>query len=693
MYKKSLFLGAAALALLVLCIFVGCSNPTSDDGVVGNTIGVEGTEVTSSQLRAILADETPGVYALVSNNTTTAILGTPGYDFIPAGITLNLYGDFTITTGALTVGGNLNVNRAATLIANSTTVNLIIGFAETENNAQGTVTVRRDGRLTIDTSAAVKFANKSAPEGATGTLISLTNGLVVNHAISENAGGPAVLHGEADNARLILEPDSILHHTTPLATGNDATGTDPTALKNLANAKIVLNLTTAVTAVADLTIREGTRVATTAVFAPTGTLTVNGTLATATTSAIVSPKRVVVGPDGVLTTVATDTFAAVESVLVNGRFTANAAATFAAVGDLEVNGILTAPGATFAALTAARGEGFLTLGALNLGAKAPILFNIKNVTSAATAITAGTFTVPVGTTLTLTGAAAPTGNVVVDGSLVLDGSTSSLTIATTKSLTINGTVSLLDAASVVLASGATTTGAKIIGMGTLTAGNTDIVGGPAATAGWQAVFTDATKTITIAAGVDAPTTVATASITASAASTIFTAVGPGASITQRAGAGNSLNIATDTVISLGGTTTAAGVITLKNSPELTYTNSGKITFPIATTSSITIGTPTANTGPLALDSTYSTVTSVPAYEAVAVPFLHGAGTAAGVIASSSVAATASGVPTAGKLLSLAAGTGTNTTIIGGNNTADVSGSSDGVISADTPTQPTEPVTP
>jgi hypothetical protein len=703
MIKKSLFLGTAALALLVIFALLGCSNPASEGGPV--TIGIEGHEVDTSELRAILAEGTPGTYALVSNNTTATILGTPGYTLIPSGVTLNLYGSFTIGTSKLTVGGNLNITRAATLTAAAATNDLIIGYAEIENDAQGTVTVKKDGRLMISTSAAVKFANRATPAGGTGTLVSLTDVLIINHAISENARGPAVLHGEAEGAQLVLEEDSILFHTTPLATGTDAT-----ALKNLADAKFVLNLTTTVTDIANLSIRKGTSVVASGAFRPTGTLTVNGSLTTAAGSTINADlTKVVVGPDGTITASQPgDTFAAATKLLVDGVFTSTTA-TFAALEKLEVNGIVNAPaatlgglgelvvngnltagdGAAFTALAAAQGPGSLTLGTQDFGVKAAILLGIKNVTSAATDITAPTLTVPQGTTLTLIGAAAPTGNVVVAGSLIVRGAAAGITIDAEKTLNITGTVSLVDEAALTLTAGATTTGARITGTGTLTAGNTDIIGGPAATAGWQAVYTGNSSPGEIEIEAGAAAAPATATITGDN-DHVFAALGPGAAIIQRAGAGNNLTLADDTVIRLGTTSTKAGEIILKNSVELTYANAGKITL-TGTGSVITTGNTGTGSGPLASDPAYTAVASGPAYTEIAVPFLHGLGTAAGVQAGSSLTATYPAVAE-GKLTYLAGGTSV-ATVIGGDNTSIVDGTHDGSISADTITQPTAPLTP
>jgi hypothetical protein len=126
----------------------------------------------------------------------------------------------------------------------------------------------------------------------------------------------------------------------------------------------------------------------------------------------------------------------------------------------------------------------------------------------------------------------------------------------------NGTVKLSDGSSLVLEASTTTAGgAKLTGLGKLVAGATEIVGGPE-TAGWQAVFTDgstatvpdiATENITIKAGpaTDPNKTIIQANVAdTSNDAASFNAVGPGATIAQRALEGNLLTIAASTKIAL-----------------------------------------------------------------------------------------------------------------------------------------------
>jgi hypothetical protein len=117
-------------------------------------------------------------------------------------------------------------------------------------------------------------------------------------------------------------------------------------------------------------------------------------------------------------------------------------------------------------------------------------------------------------------------------------------------------------------------GAKIVGSGVIAAGATEIVAG---TDGWEAVGSAGTVTIAAESAV-------ASSITASADTAVFTANGPGATITQKLGANNALTLAADTVVALGGTAASAGgSITL-----VSGTNPGKLAL-TADSSSVTAG--------------------------------------------------------------------------------------------------------
>jgi hypothetical protein len=137
-------------------------------------------------------------------------------------------------------------------------------------------------------------------------------------------------------------------------------------------------------------------------------------------------------------------------------------------------------------------------------------------------------------------AAVPGGNVTVSGTLSI-GTSGSLTVAAGKTLANAGTVALTGTGSVVLATaGATTGGAKLTGVGKLTAQDLEIVGGD----GWTANLTtgNTAAQVTIAS----TATAGQSSITGGTSTALIG--GTDATITQKAGtASNSLTLTTVTV--------------------------------------------------------------------------------------------------------------------------------------------------
>jgi hypothetical protein len=108
--------------------------------------------------------------------------------------------------------------------------------------------------------------------------------------------------------------------------------------------------------------------------------------------------------------------------------------TLASVTTLTVNGTLTASSATFAGLTAnVSGTGALTAGVVG-ATEAPFIIEsgLAQAALASTDITDDNLTIPASTVRTFTGAAAPSANVTVNGTLNVS---TSLTIVATKSLT------------------------------------------------------------------------------------------------------------------------------------------------------------------------------------------------------------------------------------------------------------------
>ncbi|MDR0637457.1 MAG: hypothetical protein LBG27_00905 [Spirochaetaceae bacterium] len=110
--------------------------------------------------------------------------------------------------------------------------------------------------------------------------------------------------------------------------------------------------------------------------------------------------------------------------------------TLGTVTTLTLNGTLTAASGTFAGLATVTGTGFLTAGAVGV-AKAPLIIEsaLIGASLASTAITDDNLVIPADAVRILTGAAAPSGNVTVNGELEVSGA-GSLTVATGKNLVV-----------------------------------------------------------------------------------------------------------------------------------------------------------------------------------------------------------------------------------------------------------------
>jgi hypothetical protein len=268
------------------------------------------------------------------------------------------------------------------------------------------------------------------------------------------------------------------------------------------------------------------------------------------------------------------------------------------------------------------------------------------------------------------------------GVITVTGSTKKLTIAAGKTLSNSGTVSLIDAGSLVLTSGATGSddGAKMTGSGTVSAGETEIVGGAG---GWEAKHAGSSGgTVIIKAGATGDSTTPTATITGGA--DVSLTAGAGATITQNAGTNNNLTIAVNTTIALGGSGgTELGKIVLKNDTSAeAETNNGKLTLTDGTSEITTGNIAGFATAVVLLDAWNGDSTAQDtAFTKLAIDNLKGDGTNAK--AKTTASAPDSGTGAAGKLVSLegdSAGT-----VTGGGATADAP---DGVISAATDTKAT-----
>jgi hypothetical protein len=290
-----------------------------------------------------------------------------------------------------------------------------------------------------------------------------------------------------------------------------------------------------------------------------------------------------------------DALSNVAHLTVNGKLTAPFVLT-SSIQTLVVNGELKVGNSTtFPVLNKASGTGTLVLGEGDFGSKAALLLAVKNVKSKATEIS-GAIIVPKGNTLTLgnnvnlrgdvtvngtlniSGSAHPANNVIVnaEGMINVSGSGKSLTINNAE-LVINehGVVNLHDQGSLVLAA-LPMPGAKIIGLGKVVAGKTEIIGG---TGGWQVHGRGHSTTIMAGAANGAPNAT-------SISGGQFDAKGAGATIVQLAGSGNSLTIDAGTTIALNGTeTSATGSIILTGAKS----NPGAIIFAEKNTSVISTG--------------------------------------------------------------------------------------------------------
>jgi hypothetical protein len=572
MTKKSLFFGTIALVLTALLAMTGCSNPASDDTVVYYA-GVEGEVVTAARLAEVLADDgVPGVYALIAQNLDatsdiSGILGTAGYTVVPFGVTLNLYGSFTVdTTGDLVVGGIINVQPGSTLTAGTGSATLTIGRLVGESGyPRGEVNVRSGGTLAVSANSDILLAYGNVIAGEEVDPVELTDPQIIAAAGGILAGD--IAHGESPNVRLTFGDDSVYLPTVAVEV------TTALDLKALANGKFStsIEVQTTVTEVENLTIRRNTSVilATGTVFKPTGTLTVNGSLDTSASAAStigVGLTRVVVGLGGELTASQTaDTFVDVTDLVVNGEFTSTSAVLSKLVS-LTVNGTASVTAATLKSLTTASGAGSLAfLGTWDFGPNAAALLNIRSITSAAAAITANDgFTIPEGSSLTLTATGVtPSGDVTVNGSLIISATTTNgLQLRDGKTLAVTGNVTVTAAGLLKLAEGAKIATA---GAGTVTIGKTTFDG----TGDW---------TVTATSGGTAEEDVSGLSITSSAngaaialvagsgtrTGMVLTAAGgegEGPRITQADGASNTLSLASTTLdLSESGSLTLKGAV-------------------------------------------------------------------------------------------------------------------------------------
>jgi hypothetical protein len=233
------------------------------------------------------------------------------------------------------------------------------------------------------------------------------------------------------------------------------------------------------------------------------------------------------------------------------------------------------------------------------------------------------------------------------------------------------TLNIAAATAALRLAGDTAGGAKLLGAGKVAIDSkTEITGGQY---GWQAY--GGTGVISLSVPTN-PT------ITATVTGTSFKALGPGAVITLLPVASNILVIEANTLIELGGNEQAVGgSIILKNVAAANKTTNVKLTLSAATSRITTGNTSAAQTSAVVLADDNITSAAASAISEIGVLYLDGDG--AVIKATPTVTAVEGKVPV-GRLISLEGGA-TSQSITGGNATATVDGTVDGVINSLTPT--------
>jgi hypothetical protein len=575
MNKKYLLVGMAAILGASLSFFAcdSDSDTKTETVYVDNTVeGPDGTTLYLDEL------------AIAPGGLTNAL------EF-PGELTIGVYNPAGFNLGATVV--EIPADKTVYILNNTTL------------DVDGTGDLKVAGKLYVGKNAALKAACvPSAPGDPYGTVKVGAGGLV-----SVLDGGTFILEsdmyandGELFNPSTVLGPDKNRVKFTEKAT------LKVTELGGTAEVDKYLNyLTEGTLEVVTITALTGVKPSD---LAGISSISDKRQLK-ATATADETEKDLVIPVGANISSDVQDDLAAIETLTVNGTLTDGGSATLVGVTNLTINATGTlnvGPGVVFGGLTTASGiatgEGKLVMGTGDFGPAAAALLGIKNVTSPATAIT-GALTVPSGTTLTLTGAAAPTLLVTVEGKLVItgkavpvlgvtvadggvievrgDGTSGNVSLAIDASQVLQiesgGKVNLVNAGSLKLAS--SSAGASVKGDGMLKAGSTVIVGGSETAAGWLAYNgNNTTGTITIEAGATGATTTNTATIKATvAADDVLTAQGPGATITQLAEEGNNLTLGDATggaKINLDGdsTTPDKGRLVLTGHPN----NPGKITL-------------------------------------------------------------------------------------------------------------------
>jgi hypothetical protein len=673
--KRSLIFGLIAVLSAGL-LLVGCGNGTDGDtkyiNIGGRLVDVEVTTGQATDLSAALLNPNYQVIGVTSADITLPNNGE--IVKIPEGKTVVLYAGLTVGTVGLQVEGTLIVEGSGVLTATATTkVWVTDGQIEVNN---GTISIARVGDIyfnnpgsTIEVPAlgTGRVAFRGGNLTATANLIGFDD---VKTAFGWVPQGEVTLLGVDEP----VKPSDLANIETTLTRRLTITNT----VKSPGE-----------TGLEALTIPVGLSFGTDDFLSSLTSLTVLGYL-DLTNSTLGSVVDLTVA--GGLTA-ANATYTGLTSLIVSNNFT---------VGTLTGLNTLTVDGGIFTAASVAGGAEGLTFkveekGDAEItaitGLKEGLIAGILNADSVAAFGTPTTFplTAAAGAlvnginftaeTTTITALAPSAAGVTTEDFVVPDDKTltipesTTLTIASGSTLTYNGLVTI-EATGVLKLATAATAGARIAGIGTITAGATTITGS------WEAVGIADTGALSIT-GADTGATIAgietkTSGLKASAA---------GATITQNAGESNNLVIEANTTIDLDGTETEVGVIILKNdTAQAAPTNNGKLTLSgddetckIKTANVAGAGT---SGGAIGLAQAGVTTAVSDAFTAIGILNLAGNANTPAKVKSTAVAASGTAGP-AGKLVSLEGNT--NGDITGGGSATD---SPDGRISATTVTEAT-----
>ncbi|MDR0624254.1 MAG: hypothetical protein LBG10_07465 [Treponema sp.] len=677
MIKRSLVFALIAVVSAAFLV-VGCSQGTDSGSSSGTVIGgrLVDIEVNSEDgLVDALRNPEYQVIGVNSSGALTLDLVTE----IPAGKTVVLFSKVTPkATDGLEVKGTLVVEGAGILAAsNSARVRVTDGTIEVVN---GTIEV--DSAVAIhgrDIEIQILGTGKAYFSGGT---LKFTRPLATLEDVKTAFGwigqkGTLLLDAKASDG--VTPVSGVTQPVKP----SDLAAINTTATRRITILNTLNNDPASPDVVETLEIPAGLTFATADPMPNLTTLTVGGRLS-ATKASLAKVTNLTVTGDLVA---ATATYNTLTELTVSGTFGVGTA--LSALETLTVNegGAFTSTSSVGSAAADAAGitiavakEGAATINAINklkpstiAGSLTALSFTPQDATASA----ASPLNIAPGGTIngiTLPSAAVVSG-LAADGATIEDFTIAAnqtfeipagtaLTIAAGKTFTYDGLVTIEATGSLVLA-GTGTTLAKIAGTGKISAGLTDITGSWETTTGAGAE----TGTLTILSADIGAT------ITAADPVTGLKAGAAGATITQNAGASNTLTIAAATEIGLAGDGVRVGAIILKNDTETAAaTDNGKLSLAAATSKITTAATGTVTPAPLSADGT-TMVADGSNYTSIGLPNLAGDGTNA-KIAPSNTPATAS-TSAAGKIVSITGGSGA--TVTGGDDTTT---GPDGIIAGD-----------